>query len=940
MVSAKSTGAGSSTATSSLLASTGGGGGSSIMLGASSSASNSKVDVTMKLAQLQNLCKRDPVGYREDYEAQIRRLESECSILKLSPQSSPSPRLIELIQFAAAVSSSVAYRGEESDRIANLLIDLLVGGGTGGKSSSSDEMTANAGSLQIAMPTMALQLHRDVRKTCVSALILMRNKGVIPPLRLLELFFKLLSVVADKGLRELLYKHMVNDIRNINKKGKRDDLVNRSIQSYLHRVISTHGQSETAKGDEEESATDIATKRATDLVCELYRRQVWTDSRTVAILASAVTAKNTTVMARAMRFFLNIEEKMAEDAKAADEEIWDASQKVDFHRFSRKTNSRQRHVDRQLKNRKKQQKKREGTGSDDWMDVRDDEGVDAAKKLYPAIELLRDPQGLAEAVLRRLKTPKSISYKVKLLMMNFVTRLVGNHELLLLNLYPFLQKYMGGQQRDVTAVLAYTVQACHESVPPDEVCGILKTIAHNFVTERCSEEQMAVGINAIRAICSRVPSILSLEETRGVVAIGGDATSATIMDVEAFVRDIAGYNNHRDRSVAIAGKAFVNFIRETYPSLLQGKDRGLKGSALHRNKTMPMRFGEQKVSSGVEGADLLVEYESKRAAYMKKKERGELESDSGDLEEIEDPVDDNDDSEQGEEEDEEAPDLVMLDGEDDGNQEVDDEENDNDDEEEEEVEEEEELDEEELDNDDDDEVEVGEVDETQNSTTADNDGNGNDEDDDDVEKPVIDLSKMSQQERDALKQHVSSTRVFSSQDFAKMRKLVERERRARMDPREAARRKRAIAQRGGGEDFYFDPLSDDDDDDAAPNNGGDGGNDDDDDQIKIKGAVGVSDIMAEATRKRQTKADKLQKVLAGREKFETKGRAGGSTNTEKLRRKNFVMSKSSRAARAKGRGKGGLSENNKKRGRGGISNQGQQGKQQVGHEARKRRRKL
>jgi protein SDA1 len=857
----------------------GGGGTSAAATGATSTGAGTKVDVTLKLSQLQNLCKRDPVGYREDYEAQIRRLESECGILKLSPQS-PSPRLIELIQFAAAVSSS-SYKGVESDRIANLLIDLLVGGQS---EDINNNKNSNSG-LQMTMPTLALQLHRDVRKTCVSALILMRNKGVIPPLRLLELFFKLLSVVADKGLRELLYKHMVNDIRNINKKGKRDDQVNRSIQSYLHRVISTHGQSE-AKGEEEETATDIATKRATDLVCELYRRQVWTDTRTVAILASAVTSKNTTVMARAMRFFLNIEEKMAEDAKMAEEEVWDASQKVDFHRFSRKTNNRQRHVDRQLKTRKKQQRIREGTGSDEWMDIRDDEGVDAAKKLYPAIELLRDPQGLAEAVLRRLKTPKSITYKIKLLMMNFVTRLVGNHELLLLNLYPFLQKYMGGQQRDVTAVLAYTVQACHESVPPDEIYGILKTIAHNFVTERCSEEQMAVGINAIRAICSRVPSILSLEESR-------DLSGAATMDVEAFVRDIAAYNNHRDRSVAIAGKAFMNFIRETYPTLLQGKDRGLKGSALHRNKTMPMRFGEHKVSTGVEGSDLLVEYESKRAAFMRKKEKGERNEDEElqeEVEEIEDEIEEieevEDEGVYEQDEEEEAPDLVVLD----------DAQADGEDDEE-------------------DEEEDGEDSEEQQGD-ADNDDKG-----------IIDLSKMSQGERDALKQHVSSTRVFSADDFVKMRKLVERERRARMDPREAARRKRAIAQ--GDE---FDALSGDESSD------GDSG--DEEKQVKIKGAVGVSDIMAEATRKRQTKADKLQKVLAGREKFEAKGRAGGSTNTEKLRLKNFLMSKSSRSARSKGRGKGGLSENNKKRGRGGISNQGQEGKQQVGHEAKKRRRKV
>jgi protein SDA1 len=100
---------------------------------------------------------------------------------------------------------------------------------------------------------------------------------------------------------------------------------------------------------------------------------------------------------------------------------------------------------------------------------------------------LHNAQGLAEAVFQKLtRVSSSLAYEVKLLMMNFVTRLVGNHELMLLPLYPFLQRYMGGHQRDVTAVLAYSVQACHEYVPPEEVYGILKTIAHNFITERVS----------------------------------------------------------------------------------------------------------------------------------------------------------------------------------------------------------------------------------------------------------------------------------------------------------------------------------------------------------------------------------------------------------------------------------------------------------------------
>jgi protein SDA1 len=800
--------------------------------GGVATGAGTKLDVTLKLSQLQNLVKRDPPGYREDYDAQVRRLESECGILKLAPQS-PSPRLVELIQFAAAVSSS-SYKGDESERIANLLIDLLVGGG------STDETTVAPASaaVEMIMPTSALQLHREVRKTCVSALILMRNKGAIPPLRLLELFFRLMAVVPDKGLRELLYKHMVNDIRNINKKGKREEKVNRSIQSFLHRVVSQHGQ----EGSGDEAATDIAAKRACDLVCELYRRQVWTDDRTVAILASACQSKNTTVMGRAMRFFLMIEDKMAEDKQGVEDDEWDASQKVNFHKFSRKTKTRVRQVQRQLKNRTKAQKKYEGTNTDEWMDIRDDQGVEVSQKLYPAIELLRDPQGLAESILKRLRTPKSIPYRIKLLMMNFVTRLVGNHELSLLPLYPFLQKYMGGHQKDVTAVLAYTVQACHDYVPPEEIYGILKTIAHNFITERCSEEQMAVGINGVRAIISRVPSVLSLEESKET------SGSSAHFDVEAFTRDIAAYSNHKDRSVSIAGKGFTNFIRETYPTLLQGKNRGLKGSALHKNKTKPMRFGERKVSAGVEGADLLVEYEAKKAAHSKKKrDNPDADSDEEEDDDLEDYEEDEVEMDSDEEE-QEAPDLVVL-----------------------------------------------------------------EKPDGEEEESVLDLSKMTTAERDQLKQEISSTRVFSTEDFLRMRKLVERENRAKRDPREAARRKRAIAR---GENF--DALSDESSNDGSG----------DEHEINIKGAVDPGDIMAEATRRRQSKAEKLTKVLAGRDKFETKDRAGGSTNTEKIRKKNFMMSKSSKAAKSKGRGKGGLSE---QRGNGSV---------QQGKDRKKRRRKL
>jgi protein SDA1 len=311
-------------------------------------------DVTLKLSQLQNLCKRDPQGHRNDYDAQIRRLKSECHILSLNPSAKPPSQLSELIQFAAAVSSS-SYDLKTSDSVANLLVCLLLG-----KTSDDDDIDKDYSddkskknkkhqinhaqkhfkSLStLALPASALALHKEVRKSCVSALILMRNKGKLPPLNLLELFYRVMAAIPDRGLREQLYKHIVNDVRNINKKGKRDEQVNRNVQAFLHKVIQSTVKNKNNKDRnvELDESTKFATKRAVDMVAELYRRKVWIDERTVAIVASAVESTIPNVAAAAMRFFLNVEEKMAFDEEREENDEFEGVQTVNYHAHSRKT---------------------------------------------------------------------------------------------------------------------------------------------------------------------------------------------------------------------------------------------------------------------------------------------------------------------------------------------------------------------------------------------------------------------------------------------------------------------------------------------------------------------------------------------------------------------------------------------------------------------------
>ena len=77
--------------------------------------------------------------------------------------------------------------------------------------------------------------------------------------------------------------------------------------------------------------------------------------------------------------------------------------------------------------------------------------------LFPAIQLIHDPQALAEKLFKKLRQPGE-KFEVKLLLMNFISRLIGCHKLLLLSFYSFLQRYITSHQKDVTHILAYLIQ--------------------------------------------------------------------------------------------------------------------------------------------------------------------------------------------------------------------------------------------------------------------------------------------------------------------------------------------------------------------------------------------------------------------------------------------------------------------------------------------------
>jgi len=172
-------------------------------------------------------------------------------------------------------------------------------------------------------------------------------------------------------------------------------------------------------------------------------------------------------------------------------------------------------------------------------------------------------------------------WEVQLMIMNLISRIIAIHELIVMNFYPYLEKYLWPMKQDVTLVLTYIAQACHEDVPPECMESVLLKIANNFVSEKSSPEVMAVGINSIREICKRCP--LAMTET--------------------LLQDLAQYKKYKNKGVMMAAKGLIGAFRQLAPELLHKSDRGRPTE--HTTDTEMLQFGESRPSEFADGLELL-----------------------------------------------------------------------------------------------------------------------------------------------------------------------------------------------------------------------------------------------------------------------------------------------------------------------------------------------
>ena len=92
-----------------------------------------------------------------------------------------------------------------------------------------------------------------MRRAAVQALVLLRGRGAVTALPILKSFFALFRV-RDKLMREMLFTHIVKDVRSLNA-SRIDAGTNRAVQAFLFSMLA--------------DPSPAAAKRSLDVLIEL-----------------------------------------------------------------------------------------------------------------------------------------------------------------------------------------------------------------------------------------------------------------------------------------------------------------------------------------------------------------------------------------------------------------------------------------------------------------------------------------------------------------------------------------------------------------------------------------------------------------------------------------------------------------------------------------------
>lgn len=439
-------------------------------------------------ALLQNLVRRDPESYYEEFLQQYSHYESMRDIFLLNPSTEDSEEFSEIINFMSFVCSSYP---KETVKFPDELATIL---------------TKNHA-----------ELDPELREKIVQCLVMLRNKDIITAEYLIKTLFPLLFAYSSnsvngsgfhsKTLRKQIYTALVSLLKSCNT-GAKNQKLNRTTQALLFNLL-----------DQKDSNGVWASK----LTRELWRRGIWDDTRTIELMTQACLHPDAKVVISGVKFFLGADK---EREQAFEEESDNDEIDTDALRHKMQVNKKNSKRGKKLENAIKTMKKKNSTKHS------------ATYLNFSAIHLLRDPQQFAEEIFENHLSGKhsnKFDLDQKIAIMNLVSRLVGTHKLTVLGLYSFFLKYLTPKQTNVTQILAAAAQSTHDLVPPESINVMVRKIADEFVSDGVAAEVASAGLNTIREILARNPAGIDEDLLQDLTAYKGSKSKAVMMAARSLI---------------------------------------------------------------------------------------------------------------------------------------------------------------------------------------------------------------------------------------------------------------------------------------------------------------------------------------------------------------------------------------------------------------------
>ncbi|PFH31614.1 hypothetical protein BESB_025880 [Besnoitia besnoiti] len=650
----------------------------------------------MSLPLLQNNVRRDPPAYFGEFQLQFSHFRGLLSVLEQQPHrtvkglqqllmflahTSPcySPRVAEAETSNARGKAPADLTSSARDASGSFLSLFGFDGANDGslQSSQTENESRNysaelAGSIQKTLMQFSSALHPQTRQTLLTALLLLRRKRQLSCSDMLRISVQLLQL-NDKTCRQTLFSFVTRDVGKL------------CLADHMQQSFATLSPELFAMLSR--PACPLAARLALCCLIQVYRQQRHSGGasvhrndknfqKIVNAIAACTLAGDVKLATSAALFLLgelqSASNRIAnvEDDDSDEEEEEAAAVAAEAKRLTRsqeglakKTAAAKKKLKRAKAKLQRKVKRKQQRLEQQHLNG----GVVASVSI---IDLLYDPQGLADKLFSRVRG-QSDRFASRVVFLNLLSRLIGQHKLLLFNFYPFVQKYLQPHQRLVSVLLAILATGVHELVPPQELLPVVKHIADVFINETRGEDVITVGLNAITEICTRAPLCMTKELLSDLIEYRREKTS---------------------KSVVIAARRLMNLYRDVMPSLLPANARGREASiAVQNQEGDGVSFGEFKPAANLAGVEELERLQKlvKARKRMREEERSELEDDDEEGLEL-----DSDDEEDGEEEEDQEDRDEEEDEEDEEDEAEDDEEDEEDEEDEAEDDEEDEEDEE------------------------------------------------------------------------------------------------------------------------------------------------------------------------------------------------------------------------------------------------------